>query len=105
VSGSPGSTWRDQPSASCEALSQQTTLNSPNKAVLSQLTKGTELDVRVNKADKAVIVEAVHKGQIAGTITSSVIQRLAECVEEGYDYVAEVLDIQGGACRVHIRLK
>ena len=105
MSGSGGGTWIDQPGDSCPTLSQQTTLNSPNRAVLAQLSKGTELEVSVNKSGKAVTVEALFNGQVAGTITSSIIQRLAECMENGYQYVAEVIDVQGGACRVHIRLK
>ena len=105
MSGSGGGTWIDQPGDSCETLSQQTTLNSPNRAVLSQINKGTVLDVSVNKTGKAVTVEALFNGQVAGTITSSIIQRLAECMEKGYQYVAEVIDVQGGACRVQIRGK
>ena len=105
MSGSGGGTWIEQPGDSCATLSQQTTLNSPNRAVLAQLSKGTELEVSVNKTGKAVTVEALFNGQVAGTITSSIIQRLAECMENGYQYVAEVIEVQGGACRVHIRLK
>jgi hypothetical protein len=105
VSGSGGGTWIDQPGDSCAKLSQQTTLNSPNRTVLSQVTKGTVLDVAVNKTGKAVTIEALFNGQVAGTITASIIQSLAECMEKGYEYVAEVIDIQGGACRVHVRAK
>ena len=105
MSGSGGGTWIDQPGDSCETLSQQTTLNSPNRAVLNQLNKGTVLEVSVNKTGKAVTIEALHNGQVAGTITASIIQRLAECIEKGYQYVAEVIDVQGGACRVQIRVK
>jgi hypothetical protein len=105
LSGSGGGTWIDQPGDTCETLSQQTTLNSPDRAVLSQINKGTVLEVSVNKAGKAVTIEALFNGQVAGTITASIIQRLAECMEKGYQYVAEVTDVQGGACRVHIRLK
>ena len=105
MSGSGGGTWIDQHGDSCETLSQQTTLNSPNRAILSQLSKGTVLDVSVNKTGKAVTVEALFNGQVSGTITSSIIQRLAECMEKGHQYVAEVIDVQGGACRVQIRVK
>jgi len=105
MSGSGGGTWIEPPSDDCATLSQQTTLNSPNRTVLSQLQKGDVLDVQVNKAGKGVVVEALHKGQVAGSITSSIIQRLAECVEKGYEYVAEVIDVQGGACRIHVHLK
>lgn len=105
MSGSGGGTWIDQPGDSCATLSQQTTLNSPNRPVLSQVATGTLLDVVVNKTGKAVTVEALLNGEVAGTITSSIIQRLAECMENGYEYVAEVIDIQGGACKVQIRAK
>lgn len=106
MSGSGGGTWIDQPGDDCARLSQQTTLNSPNRSVLSQLKKGDVLDVRVNKQGKGVVVEALYFAQVAGTITSSIIQRLAECVEKGHEYVAEVIDdVKGGACRVHIRSK
>lgn len=105
MSGSGGGTWIDQPGDSCATLSQQTTLNSPNRMVLSQVTKGSVLEVTVNKTGKAVTVEALFNGQVAGTITSSIIQSLAECMEKGYQYVAEVIEVQGGACRVHIRVK
>lgn len=105
MSGSGGGGWNDQPSDNCATLSQQTTLNSPNKAVLSNLAKGNLLDVRVKTMGKGVIVEALYGGQVAGSITSSIIQRLAECIEKGYEYVAEVIDLQGGACRVHVHPK
>ena len=73
--------------------------------MLSQVTKGALLDVSVNKTGKAVTIEALFNGQVAGTITASIIQQIAECIEKGYQYVAEVIDNQGGACRVRIRAK
>jgi hypothetical protein len=85
VSGSGGGTWNDQPGDSCETLSQQTTLNSPDRTVLNQVKKGMVLDVSVNKTGKAVTIEALLNGQVAGTITSSIIQRLAECIEKGHN--------------------
>jgi hypothetical protein len=53
-----------------------------------------------------VIVEALYKNEVAGTITSSIIQRIAECIEKGFAYVAEVREeVKGGACKVHVRVK
>jgi hypothetical protein len=104
-SGGGGGAWNDQPRDDCSALSQSTTLNSPNRAVISQLRKGDLLDVQANKTGKAVIVEALYNGQVAGSITSSVIQFLAECMQKGYKYVAEVIEIKGGACRILVRPK
>ena len=107
MSGTDGGTWVDQTGDECATLAQQTVLNSPNQAVLQVLQKGDILDVVVRKtASGTVVVEALHNGQVAGAITSSIIQRLAECVEQGHDYVAEVIDdVQGGVCRVHVHSK
>jgi hypothetical protein len=80
-------------------------LNSPKRAVLSRIRKGDLLEIRINKAGPAPIVEALHNADVAGTITSSIIQQIAECVEQGYEYVAEVLEVQGGACRVQVKPK
>lgn len=106
MSGSGGGSWINTPNDSCATLSQQATLNSPVKAVLANVKKGDLLSINVRKVGSAAIVEALHNGQVAGTITSSIIQRLAECMEEGYEYVAEVVDhVQGGACRIQVRAK
>jgi hypothetical protein len=72
---------------------------------MAQITKGTLLDVEVSESGGTRVVRAVHNGQVAGSITSSIIQRIAECIENGHVYVAEVLSIQGGACRVRVRIR
>jgi len=106
MSGSGGGTWVNEPTDDCATLSQSTTLNSPNQAVLKKLKKGDLLEISVRKADKAVIIEALYKNEVAGTITSSIIQRIAECIEKGFTYVAEVREeVKGGACKVHVRAK
>lgn len=88
MSGSGGGgTWVNQPTDDCATLAQQTSLNSPNRGVLQQLKPGVLLEVRVNKIGKAVVVEAVYNGEVAGSVTSSIIQKLAECIEKGHEYV------------------
>jgi hypothetical protein len=50
--------------------------------------------------------KSVYGAEVAGTITSSIIQRLAECIEKGFQYVADVQDeVKGGACKVHVHVK
>lgn len=106
MSGSGGGTWAPEPTDDCAKLSQSTTLNSPNQDVLKKLKKGDLLEISVRKAGTAVIVEALYKTEVAGTITSSIIQRIAECIEKGFTYVAEVREeVKGGACKVHVRVK
>lgn len=106
MSGSGDGGWDREPKDDCATLTEFTTLNSPNQAVLKKLKKGDVLEINVRQAGKAVIVEALHEGQVAGTITSSIIQRLAECMEKGFKYVAEVREeVKSGACKVHVHVK
>ena len=106
MSGSGVGGWPAEPTDNCAKLAQSTTLNSPNKTVLANVKKGDRLEIRIQQSGKALIVEALHRGQVAGTITSSIIQRLAECIQQGFQYEAEVTDeVKGGACRVHVHAK
>jgi hypothetical protein len=103
MSGSSSSSWTTPTGDSCERLTSETTLTSPDRAVISQLSIGTQLDVEVDNSGARPVVRAMYQGQVAGSITSSIIQRLVECIGEGYEYVAVVLSVQGGTCRVRVR--
>lgn len=105
MTGSSGGPWVDPPGDSCATLSQVTTLNSPSRNVLRRISKGDELAIQVTDIGTTVVVQAMYNSEVAGTITSSIIQRLAECVEKGFQYVAEVIENQGGACKVRVRAK
>ena len=105
MSGSGDGGWDQVSNGDCTTLSQFTTLNSPNQSVLKKLKKGDILKIAVKKVEKAIIVEALQGTEVAGTITSSIIQRLAECIEKGNAYVAEVQEeVKGGACKVHVHV-
>jgi hypothetical protein len=105
MSGGGGGGWSEPTQDPCERLTSETTLTSPVRSVIAQLTTGTLLDVEVTDSGGTPVVRAVHNGQVAGSITSSIIQKIAECIENGHQYVAEVLSVQGGACRVRVRIR
>lgn len=105
MSGSGGGSWTTPTGDSCERLTSETALTSPDRAVISQLSVGTMLNVEVDNSGARPVVRAAYQGQVAGSITSSIIQRLVECIGDGYQYVAEVLSVQGGTCRVRVRLR
>ena len=104
MSGSGGGGWAEEPfSGDCSELSQLTTLNSPQREVLESLNPRDLLEICLKRGERGVIVEARKAGQLAGTITFTRIQDLVECIESGYSYLAEVLDVRGGACKVRVR--
>ena len=105
MSGSGGGSWSEPSQDPCEKLTSETTLTSPVRTVIAQLSKDMLLDIEVNNSGGTRVVQALHKGNVAGSITSTIIQRIAECIENGHVYVAEVLSVQGGACRVRVRIR
>ena len=86
MSGSGGGGWDREPKDDCATLTEFTTLNSPNQAVLKKLKKRRCSTNQCEESWEGLIVEALYGAEVAGTITSSIIQRLAECIEKGFRY-------------------
>ena len=102
MSGSNGGDWVAPPGDSCERLTSETTLTSPDRSVVSQLTEDDVLKVKVDNTGARPVVRAIYKGKVAGSITSSIIQRIVECMADGYEYEARVISIKGGTCKVRV---
>lgn len=89
-------------SFNCALVNIQTVLNSPDPAVLSELTPGTELMIEL-RGQSLVAVD--RKGRIAGSVTPPELPKLIACLEDGYSYVAIVEKVAGGRCVVIIRVR
>lgn len=79
-----------------------TLLNSPNASVLQTLSIGDQLDITNNGIS---IVAITRTGQTAGSITYKHLVDLVECIGDGWKYVAIVLEINGGSCKIQIKVK
>ncbi len=84
----------------CETLIVRTALNSPTPEVLPQLREGAVLSIEVRGRS---LVAVTASGEIAGSITSTMMAKILECIKQGYSYVALVKKISGGHCDVEIR--
>lgn len=91
------------PTTDCASLVQRTALNSPDPAVLATLKVKDVLGVRFRGAEQTIVGAFTRDGRLAGTITYTGVTRLAKCLADGFKYVALVLEIDGGDCRVEIR--
>jgi hypothetical protein len=90
----------------CDSLVVDTTLNSPEPAVLKTLKKGTRLAVELGQSPKGreILLAKTKAGQIAGSLTPPRVLDIMNCLKGGHSYIAEVLaDPSGGDCRVRIR--
>ena len=98
----PG-TDQEEGSDPCGNLAFESTLDSPEPAVVEQLAIGTELSLVLVDDEGVPLVEArTDDDQTAGTITDE-LPDLLPCLEAGWEYLAVVERIDGGLIEVRIR--
>ena len=93
------------PRSNCDSLTDRTPLNSVDFALLAHVAKGDVLEIAVKRTNSAKIVVALHKGKVLGSITSVIVSKLLECIDNGHDYVADVLSKTASSCTVLIHHK
>jgi hypothetical protein len=98
-SGSPGYK-PTAPANPCARLSFQATVNSPKPDIVTHLTVGEVLNVLLNSQGQGIVLE--QNGQLAGSIVSSHVAQLINCINSGFDYQATVVLLNGGHCVVRI---
>lgn len=89
----------------CDSLVVDTTLNSPEPAVVKTLKKGSKLGVEVGQSPhgRDILLAKTADGKIAGSLTPPRVLDIMNCLKGGHQYIAEVLaDPTDGDCRVRI---
>lgn len=87
------------------AIVEKTILNSPVHAVVSTLVANIELDVALEQTPRKRLVALNAGGAVAGSITSSRLVDLIECIEAGHEYIARVISVSSGRVEIEIRPK
>jgi len=101
-SDSRGSTPSSGGRPSCATLSLKATVNSPQAEALKKLKVGQLLHVEFRKSPPSLVV-LTKAGEIVGGLLGSTA--LLTCIQNGFEYVAEIEKIVGGKCDVRIRSK
>lgn len=88
----------------CAGLSFETYLAAPRPELVPTLTAGSQLRLRLDDGGQAILADAPD-GRVAGAIVpaADVMDRLADCIEQGNQFMAVVLAVSGGLVRVHVR--
>lgn len=103
MSGSGSRGWISTPPRDvCSTLTFRVTLNSPQPAVLAQLAAGALLTVSIAPLPQTAVY-LLHNQQIAGSLTGQKIISLINCIQNGYQFEAEVISVLGGLCTVDVR--
>jgi hypothetical protein len=88
----------------CLLIFQKTHLLSPTD-VVDTLSRDNILEVELWQEDGRERLYAIHEGAIAGVLMPKLIVRIKECIKSGVEYIAVVLEKNGGRCLVEIRPK
>ena len=99
--GGGGNYGGGSPSFDCNSLVMNTQLASPIPAVIATLVKGDVLDV-VLVSTTGPVQAVTSAGVVAGAILTTGIGQLIQCISDGHQFIAKVLDIKGGNCQVLI---
>lgn len=107
MSGSDGSRIGGgfEPVNSCDSLVIETQLSSPKGDVIKKIKVGDILDVTTKKSGGVTVVVVIYQNEIAGGIAAPQLAKLRECIEQGTEYGAKVVAINGGQVRVRIAPK
>lgn len=87
----------------CNIL-ETTTLNSPDRTVISGLRTGDVLDVVFEPGPPQRLVARTSAGAVAGAITSPSLPQFIQCItQSNVRYTAEVLSVRGAVCQVRVQ--
>lgn len=87
----------------CNELAFHTTVASPDPVVVPTLKKGDTLEVILTPAKKIELHD--KNGDVAGGLLSPYRDTLINCIEQGIDYVATILEISGSIVKIKVHIK
>jgi hypothetical protein len=79
-------------------------LSQTNKTALKAVRVGQRLQVEFRPTPPQRLVVMTKQGSAAGAIVSPRSQKLIDCIEQGRKYVAKVIALSEGQCRVLVQL-
>ncbi len=88
----------------CSSIDVNVVLQSPQPAVVTTLRKGDLLRVQLTSGGPPILA-VTQQGAAAGAIIPPDIRKLVDCLNKGHDFVAEVLQVTGGAVRVRVYME
>ncbi len=103
MSGSGGGNYGGGPGfdAPCDTLRFDSQLSSP-QPIVATLSPGDVLAIAVAKMNGQVVVQVLSNGQPAGGLAGPEATRLRSCIEQGNNFSATVLQVNGGQVRVRV---
>ncbi len=104
MSGSGGGSYGGGQSynSPCDTLRFDSQLSSPQAPVVATLNVGDVLPIAVVQMKGQVVVQVLSSGQPAGGLTGPEATQLRNCIQQGHNFNATVLQVNGGQVRVRV---
>jgi hypothetical protein len=78
-------------------------LQAPQRSVIQTLTVDSVLNVESRQAGQTASLVCVGPGgAVAGSLVFARMVQMIDCIASGNNYIAQVVSINGGSCRVHV---
>lgn len=106
--GSGAETWSPEGAVGdCHALVFEAVITSPQMDVVTSLVLQELLDVVLESSEdvRMIALRREGGGQLVGTLTSGRLMDLLRCLQEGVEFVSEVLSIEGSVVRVNVHAR
>jgi len=94
-----------EPIGDCGSLLVETQLSSPKEEAVEAVKPGQILDVELQQIGAMTVVVVMHQGQLVGGIAAPQVQKLRECISQGFKYEATVINKNDGQVRVRVKPK
>jgi len=85
----------------CGDIVIRTQLASPDPEVIEELGKGDILTITLASAT-GPLQAITNDGAVAGAILTTDPGLLITCINQGYNFLARVLEVDGGDCKISI---
>jgi hypothetical protein len=86
----------------CDKIYISTQLSSPQPKVVEKLAEGTELRIELRDMNGTSVLVALLETDLAGGLAAPETAKLRNCIDQGHQYGATVVSINGGQVRVRI---
>lgn len=102
MGGSGSGGWTPTSSSDkCATLVFDAQLNSPQPSALATLLQGEYLSVELSALPRQV-VQVSKSGMVVGALTGTQAPQLINCLQNGYSFKAEVVNVTSGMCTVRV---
>lgn len=89
-------------SVDCSSLAFETHISSPNPTMVVALRVGDILEVGIKNLNGINVVSLLKDGSAVGGLVDF-SDRISDCIDAGFDYIATVRSINGGAIKVFVQ--